>query len=45
MDIPLILAKELSGFRHDDSNPAVDETPFDVLHDEQGVRPWWRLWQ
>ncbi|MFC0132089.1 hypothetical protein CR105_26205 [Massilia eurypsychrophila] len=45
MDIPLILAKELSGFRHDDINPAVDDTPFDVLHDEQGVRPWWRLWQ
>jgi hypothetical protein len=44
MDIPLILAKEISGFRHDEMNAEVGDIPFDVLHDQQYSRPWWRLW-
>ncbi|MDO9198493.1 hypothetical protein [Rhodoferax sp.] len=45
MDIPLILAKELSGFRHDDSNPEFDGTPFEELADLQAKRSWWKPWK
>lgn len=45
MDIPLILAKELTGFRHDEVNPSVDETPFEELNDLQTKSGWWKLWK
>jgi hypothetical protein len=44
MDIPLILAKELTGFRHDEANPELDDTPFDELQDLQARSRWWKLW-
>lgn len=44
MDVPLILAKELTGFRHDESNPVLDNTPFDELLDLQPKTRWWKLW-
>jgi hypothetical protein len=45
MDIPLILARELTGFRHDELNPAVDESPFDELDDLRARGGWWKFWK
>ena len=45
MDIPLILAKEVAGFRHDESNRAFDGTPFEELNDLQAKSGWWKLWK
>jgi hypothetical protein len=45
MDIPLILAKELTGFRYDDINPEIDSTLFEELRDLQVKRSWWKLWK
>lgn len=44
MDIPLLLAKDLTGFRHDEDNPDIDSTPFEQLIDLAPRRRWWRLW-
>lgn len=45
MDIPLILAKEISGFRHDESNLEFDSTPFQELTDLQAKGRWWKPWK
>lgn len=45
MDIPLLLAQDITGFRHDECNPAVDSTPFELLTDLAARRRWWRLWR
>jgi hypothetical protein len=45
MDIPLILARDLTGFRHDELNPAVDDSPFDELDDLRARGGWWKFWK
>jgi hypothetical protein len=45
MDIPLILARELTGFRHDEADPVFDAAPFDELTDLAPGRSWWQLWR
>ena len=45
MDIPLILAKELAGFRHDECNPEFDGVSFDELAELQAKGIWWKPWQ
>lgn len=45
MDIPLLLAKRLTGFQHDELNQDIDNTPFEQLTDLVPQRPWWRLWR
>ncbi len=45
MDIPLILAKDLTGFRHDESNPGIDNTPFAELAEINTKRSWWKPWK
>lgn len=45
MDIPLILAKELVGFRHDEVNDVIDSTPFEELRETTQKKFWWKLWQ
>jgi len=45
MDIPLILAKEITGFSHEECNPEIDSTPFEQLTDLLAKRKWWRLWK
>jgi hypothetical protein len=45
MDIPLILAKELSGFRHDESNADFDNTPYQELTDLKIKASWWKPWK
>lgn len=45
MDIPLILAKELTGFRHDESNLEFDSSPFEELSDLKAKGSWWRPWK
>jgi hypothetical protein len=45
MDIPLILAKEIAGFRHDEANPEFDDVPFEELNDLRTKSTWWKkLW-
>ena len=44
MDVPLMLAKELTGFRHDELNLALDDTPFEELQDLQTKTRWWKPW-
>jgi hypothetical protein len=45
MDIPLILAKEVAGFRHDESSPEFDGVPFEELADLQTKSSWWKPWK
>lgn len=45
MDIPLILAKELCGFRHDESNPDFDNTPCEELAELKTKSRWWKPWK
>jgi hypothetical protein len=45
MDIPLILAKELTGFLHDEANPEFDDIPFEELKDLRTRSAWWKLWR
>jgi hypothetical protein len=47
MDIPLILAKEFSGFHYGENDPAFDAIPFQELKDLRAMTKtgWWkRLW-
>jgi hypothetical protein len=45
MDIPLILAKEIAGFRHDESNAEFDRTPFEELSELRTKGSWWKPWK
>lgn len=45
MDIPLILAKELTGFRHDEANEEFDSTPFEELAELKTKSGWWKPWK
>jgi hypothetical protein len=45
MDIPLILAKEITGFRHDESNTEFDNTPFEELSELKTRASWWKPWK
>jgi hypothetical protein len=45
MDIPLLLAKELSGFRHDETDAELDSTPFEELAELKAKGSWWKLWK
>jgi hypothetical protein len=42
MEIPLILAQEFCGYRHDGIDPGFDAVPFQVLADRRRALPWWR---
>lgn len=44
-EIPLMLAKDLAGFRHDETNPSTDGSSFERLEDLRPKRPWWRIWK
>jgi hypothetical protein len=41
-DIPLKAAKQVAGFKHDDSNPGLGQTSFQVL-DAGGKKSWWKF--
>jgi hypothetical protein len=49
-DIPLMVAKEIIGFKHDEESPGVDYARFDLLRElseaarQPQSRPWWRFW-
>ena len=45
MDVPLILAKELCGFRHDENNADFDKTPFEELAELKTKSGWWKPWK
>ncbi len=45
MDIPLLLARDLTGFLYCESNPEIDATPFEQLKDLMPTRRWWQLWK
>jgi hypothetical protein len=50
-DIPLLLASELTGFKHDEDCESLAQ-PHPVVFEEKGIatktntakRPWWKLW-
>ena len=47
-EIPLIAAKEIIGFKHDEDIPGVDYEGFDVLRNGPSSvdsKPWWRFWK
>ena len=44
MDIPLMMAKDVAGYRHDEDDPDFDATPFQLLIDLRPKKPWWKLW-
>jgi len=44
MDIPLLLAQDLTGFRHDDAGPHLGGPVFEQLSDLQPRAPWWKFW-
>lgn len=39
-DIPVMAAKLLTGYRHDEDGPWTENEPFEIL---DSVRPWWRF--
>jgi hypothetical protein len=44
-DVPIDLAKALTGFRHDESVAGSDPAPFEVLAPRAGAtRAWWKKW-
>ena len=45
MDIPLILAKEIAGFRHDETKEEFDQTPFEELTEIKTKSAWWKPWK
>ena len=45
MDIPLMLAKELCGFRHDEANAEFDNTPFEELGEIKIQGSWRKPWK
>jgi hypothetical protein len=46
-EIPLALAKQLAGFKHDETNPGLDGS-FEELRDREGKsvtgKQWWKFW-
>lgn len=47
-EIPLVAAKSVIGFKHDEETPGVDYDHFEVLNmapTPKGDRPWWRFWK
>ncbi|WP_372898865.1 hypothetical protein [Stieleria sp.] len=40
-DIPLVAAKLVTGYQHDEDGPWTEGEPFEIL---ESVRPWWRFW-
>ena len=49
-EIPLEIAKDAAGFRHDKAIPGIEPESFEILEVIAGgllasrTRPWWRLW-
>ena len=44
-EVPLLLAKELTGFKHDEAPTCLAQpTPMAFVDQVQRKRPWWRLW-
>lgn len=50
-DVPLQLAYGIAGFKHDEANPALDDTRFEVYmqvsrgRGRGATRKWWELWK
>ena len=44
MDIPLLLAKQITGFRHDDDISSIDYDGFETLLQSTAPRRWWQIW-
>lgn len=45
-DVPLLLAKELTGFKHDEQPTVFERAPtaFRDLSAPMRGRPWWKVW-
>ncbi len=45
-DVPLQVAQDVTGFKHDEANLALDGTPFEVYAPVGGgTRRWWEVWK
>ena len=46
-DVPIMLAKAITSFRHDEDIQGANAEPFEVLQQERqtpSTKPWWRVW-
>jgi hypothetical protein len=44
-DVPLLLAKELTGFKHDETPTSLAQpTPVAFIDETASARPWWKPW-
>jgi hypothetical protein len=44
-EIPLLLAKELTGFKHDEDTTCLAQpTPVVFIDEARSTKPWWKLW-
>jgi hypothetical protein len=46
-EVPLQVAKSLTGFKHDDESPGIDGDSFVVLKSAESAsgRRWWQIWK
>jgi hypothetical protein len=44
-DIPVELAKDLTGFRHDEDIPGASAEPFELLRPIPAAKKWWQFWR
>jgi hypothetical protein len=44
-DVPLEVAKSLTGFKHDEDFPGGDEEAFERLEPDEPPRKWWQFWK
>jgi hypothetical protein len=44
-EIPLVLAQQMTGFKHDKKNPEIDGRFEELIESERKAKkPWWRFW-
>lgn len=44
-EVPLDLAREIVGFKHDESISSLDYEGFEVFSSPMAVRRWWQIWK
>ena len=44
-EVPLVLAWEVVGFKHDENTSSLDYDDFEVFKSSKAVRQWWQIWK
>lgn len=44
-EVPLVLAREIVGFKHDENIASLDYDGFEVFKSSIAVRRWWQIWK